>query len=370
MPRRSIPRPPAIDLRSDTVTRPTRAMREAMAQAAVGDDVLEGDPTVRTLEERVAELLGKDDALLVPSGTMANLLAIKAQTHPGDELVVHEQAHIYHWETGGYAAVAGCSIALVPGPAGRFDPDDLESALRPDDAHCPPTRLVAIENTHNKAGGAVWPVEAIDAVAERTHALGLRLHVDGARLWNASVASGQPMARLVRDADSVSVCFSKGLGAPVGSALAADQATIDLARRWRKMLGGAMRQAGVIASAALYAMEHHVQRLAEDHARARRLAEGIARCAGMTLDPPEVATNIVYARLGAGRPLAEQRRLADGFVASMAERGVGLLAEGDGRVRAVLHLGIDDAQLERALEAWEACGQGVQRGVSRPAPTR
>lgn len=360
------PRPtPAIDLRSDTVTKPTQAMREAMARADVGDDVQEGDPTVRRLEARLAEMLGKEAALFVPSGTMANLLAIKTQTGPGDEIVVHDQAHIYHWETGGYAAVAGCSIRMVPGERGVFSPQTLRRAVRHADPHCPPTTLVSIENTHNKGGGHPWPVEAIDALAAEAHALGLRLHVDGARLWNACHATDATPGRLVRDAHSVSVCFSKGLGAPVGSALASDAKTIALARRWRKMLGGAMRQSGVLAAAALHALDHHFDRLAYDHANARRLAGVIDQCPGMALDPATVETNIVYARLAPEEPVEDQQQRAKDFARSLNAMGVGVLPEGDGRVRAVFHLGITEADADEACRAWQACAER-QASVSRP----
>lgn len=349
---------PTIDLRSDTVTRPTDAMRRAMAHARVGDDVQEGDPTVRELEARVAQMLGKEAAIFVPSGTMANLLAIKTQTSPGDEIVVHDQAHIYHWETGGYAAIAGCSIRMVPGERGVFTPQTLRRAVRFSDPHCPPTTLVAIENTHNKGGGHAWPVEAIDAIAQEAHALNLRLHVDGARLWNACHATDSTPQRLVRGAHSVSVCFSKGLGAPVGSAFASDAKTIALARRWRKMLGGAMRQSGVLAAAALHAIDHHFDRIAQDHANALRLAKTIEQCPGMTLDPAQVDTNIVFARLAPDRPIEDQQRLAEKFCQVMREQGVGILSEGDGRVRAVFHLDASSEAGEMACRAWL---QGAQR---------
>lgn len=356
---------PTVDLRSDTVTRPTDAMREAMARARVGDDVQEGDPTVRELEARVAGLLGKEAALFVPSGTMANLLAIKTQTSPGDEIVVHEQAHIYHWETGGYAAVAGCSIRLVPGERGQFTPETLHRNVRFEDQHCPPTRFVAIENTHNKGGGHVWDLDAIDSIAEEARSLGLRLHVDGARLWNASVATGTPLTRLVEGADSVSVCFSKGLGAPVGSALAADAKTIATARRWRKLLGGAMRQSGVIAAGALHALEHHVDRLADDHANARVLANAVAESPGMALDPVDLRTNIVFARLAPVASLETQQSLADEFCGMLGRAGVGVLSEGDGRVRAVFHLGVSTDQARAAAHAWKQCAAQLA-GVSSP----
>ncbi|MEO1278581.1 MAG: GntG family PLP-dependent aldolase [Planctomycetota bacterium] len=350
---------PRIDLRSDTVTKPTEAMRRAMAEAEVGDDVQEGDPTVRALEARVAEMLGKAAAILVPSGTMANLLAIKTQTSPGDEIVAHEQAHIFHWETGGYAAVAGCSIRLVPGDAGEFTPLTLRRAIRFEDQHCPPTRLVSIENTHNKGGGHVWPLDAIDDIGSTAKELDLRFHIDGARLWNAGVASGEPLSRIVQPADTVSVCFSKGLGAPVGSALAGDTATISLARRWRKLLGGSMRQAGVLAAAALHALDHHIDRLADDHEHARTLADAVRESPGMVLDPQAVQTNIVFARVLPDESLETQMRAADAFVQSLASRGFGVLSEGDGRVRAVFHLGVSRDQVMDACAAWRACAQDL-----------
>ena len=348
---------PRIDLRSDTVTKPTDAMREAMATAEVGDDVQEGDPTVRRLEARVAELLGKEAAIFVPSGTMANLLAIKTQTAPGDEIVAHEQAHIFHWETGGYAAVAGCSIRLVSGDCGEFSPLTLRRAIRFEDQHCPPTRLVSLENTHNKGGGHVWPFEAIDEIGRAAQELELRFHIDGARLWNAGVATREPLSRIVRAANTVSVCFSKGLGAPVGSALAGDRETIILARRWRKLLGGSMRQAGVVAAAALHALDHHVDRLAEDHRHAKMLADAVRESPGMALDPGSVQTNIVFARMLPEQSLEAQNEAADAFIRRLASCGVGVLSEGDGRVRAVFHLGVSRDQANEACAAWPDCAR-------------
>jgi len=358
--------PPPIDLRSDTVTLPTQAMRRAMADADVGDDVMEGDPTVRRLEERVAHTLGKQAALFTPSGTMANLLAIVSQTRRGDEIICHDGAHVFHWEAGGYAAVAGCSIRMILGQRGVLEPGAIRQAVRFDDPHCPPTTMLCLENTHNKGGGAVWPIEALDAATAAAVDLGLRVHLDGARLWNAHVATGLPMHRLARDADSVSVCFSKGLGAPVGSALAADAQTIARARRHRKMLGGGLRQAGVLAAGALHAMDHHVARLADDHANARALADLVADAPGFALDPPEVETNILYARVAPDRPRADQARLADAFCRAMLAEGVGVLPEGDGRVRAVCNLGVDADGVARAGEAWLRC----TRSLSSPAPNR
>ena len=266
-----------IDLRSDTITQPTPAMREAMARAEVGDDVFGDDPTVTRLEARTAEILGKEAAVFTPSGTMANQLALRAHTEPGDEILVDGNAHIYYYETGAPAALAGVMCRCLPGVRGLFTVADVEAALRPADQHFAPTKLVCLENTHNRGGGSVWPMERIREIADVSRARGLRLHLDGARLWNAAVATGIPERDYAAHFDSVSVCFSKGLGAPIGSALCGTREFIQRARRFRKMYGGGMRQAGIIAAGALHALEHHRARLAEDHANARALAEEIGR---------------------------------------------------------------------------------------------
>jgi threonine aldolase len=292
---------PPIDLRSDTVTRPTPEMRKAMAEAEVGDDVWGDDPTVIELEREVAGVLGTEAALYVPSGTMGNQLGIRSQTHPGDEILVHELAHVVVHESGGPALLAGVQARMIAGERGLPGPKGLEPWLRdPDDIHHAPQSLVCIENTVGELGGLVYPPERIDAVCAFAREHRLRVHLDGARLWNAAVAGGDPPARIVRDVDSVSVCFSKGLGAPVGSALAGDAGLIERARRGRKLLGGGMRQAGIIAAGALYALRHHVDRLAEDHATARLLAEGLAGGRRLTSDPERVETNIVFARVADG----------------------------------------------------------------------
>lgn len=334
--------PETIDLRSDTVTRPTAAMRDAMAKAAVGDDVLEGDPTVRRLEARVAELLGKEAACFVPSGTMANLLAIRSQTQPGDEIIADADSHFHFYETGGYAAVCGCTARFVRSTNGIFDPSEVDRLCRPISDHFAHTRLVIIENTHNRGGGIPWPLEQSRDVARRAHALGLRAHMDGARLWNAAAAAGCSERDYALAFDTVSVCFSKGLGAPVGSALVGDKHAVDRARHLRKMLGGGMRQSGVIAAAALFALDNHRQRLHEDQAAARRFAEIIAQSPGVRVDLGRVRTNMVYfdidPRLGN----------AGEFCESMAARGVRMLDEGTHTVRAVCHLDVTRAQVERA----------------------
>lgn len=339
-----------IDLRSDTVTLPTPPMRLAIANAIVGDDVFGDDPTVLRLEERTAEVLGKEAALLVPSGTMSNELAVRAHTEPGDEILVEASAHIYSHESGGPAALAGVICRCLEGDRGVFTGADVDAALRPADVHFAPTKLVCVENTHNRGGGKVWPLERIaevSTVARRHH---LRLHLDGARLWNASAASGVSEREYASHFDSVSVCFSKGLGAPVGSALAGPREFITRARRFRKMFGGGMRQAGIIAAGALYALEHHRARLAEDHATARALAEGLARLPGVELDPATVETNIVRFRV-VNRP-------ADALAKHLAQAGVRLLATGPDTLRAVTHLNVTKDDVAAALDVFRRALEG------------
>ena len=331
-----------IDLRSDTVTKPTDAMRRAMAAAEVGDDMFGEDPTVRRLEERFCELTGMAGAVFVPSGTMANQLAIRSQTEPGDEVITHPESHIIHYESGGPAALSGVMLAHADGPRGFFGPEAVRALVRSDDQHCTVTRLVTVENTHNRGGGSVWPKDRLHAVTEAAHALGLRVHIDGARIWNAAVATGESVREIVGDADSVSACFSKGLGAPVGSILGSDAATIKRARRFRKMFGGAMRQAGVLAAAALHALDHHLQRLHEDHAAARSLADRLAGLRGIDLDPAEVETNIVYFEI------AERLGPAATICSRLAAEGVLVLPVGPRRIRAVTHMDVSGAQTEQA----------------------
>jgi threonine aldolase len=333
-----------IDLRSDTVTRPTPAMREAMFAAPLGDDVLGDDPTVQALEAKVAALLGKEAALFTPSGTMANQLAIRGRCEPGDEILAHPESHIIHYETAAPAALSGCMIQPLPGPAGRFAADAVTHGVRGGDIHSPCSRLLVVENTHNRAGGTVWPKVEFVAVAIAAKAKGLAVHVDGARLWNACVAAGYSPAEFAAAADSVSVCFSKGLGAPVGSALCGPADLIRRARRFRKMFGGGMRQSGLLAAACIHALDHHRTRLADDHANARRLAAAIARIDGLRLDPPpdRIETNMVFFELddrfgGAAR-----------FCESLAKRGVRMIPMGTRRVRAVTHLDVTTADIDRA----------------------
>lgn len=333
-----------IDLRSDTVTQPTPALRQAIAEAEVGDDVFGDDPTVHRLEARVAALLGKEAALFVPSGTMANQLALCVLTRPGDEILVEAQAHLYYYEAGAPAALSGVMCRCLPGVRGVFTAADVEAALRPADVHFPPTRLVCVENTHNRGGGKVWPLDRLQEVAACARRHGLALHLDGARLWNASAASGVPEREYAALFDTVSVCFSKALGAPVGSALAGARERIEQARRYRKMFGGGMRQAGIVAAGALFALEHHRARLAEDHARARRLAGVLAQLPGAAIDPAEVETNLVYFRT--------TRRPAGEVVAELKAEGVWVLASGPDTVRAVPNLNVSAEDFERALQAF------------------
>jgi threonine aldolase len=336
-----------IDLRSDTVTLPTPAMRTAIAQAEVGDDVFGEDPTVRRLEAATAAVLGKEAALFVPSGTMANQVAIRTHTEPGDELLVEANAHIYYYEAGAPAALSGVLCRCLSGRRGQFDGADVEAALRPADPHFPRTRLVCIENTHNRGGGSVWPLDRILEVAAVAKAHSLRLHLDGARLWNAAAATGVSESAYAAPFDSVTVCFSKGLGAPVGSALAGSAALIERARRFRKMFGGGMRQAGILAAAALHALEHHRTRLAEDHSNARALAAGLRQLPGIDLDPDGPETNLVMFRVS-GRP-------APALVRALDAAGVRVLATGPATIRAVTHLNVSRADIDRALDIFARC---------------
>lgn len=332
-----------IDLRSDTVTRPSPAMRRAMADAEVGDDVFGDDPTVNRLQERVAALSGKEAALYVASGTMGNEVAVRALTEPGDEIILHRDSHVYVYEGGAPALLSGCSFHLLEGARGLFTAADVHAAVRADDEHMPRSRLVVIENTQNRGGGAIWPLAQVAAVERAARAHDLRVHLDGARLMNACVASGHAPADYARHADTVSICFSKGLGAPIGSALAGTREVIHRARRARKVFGGGMRQVGILAAAALYALDHNVDRLAEDHANARRLAEALAALPGITLDPATVETNIVYFDL-------DPAIGAERFCRTLHEAGVWMLSVSANRVRAVAHLDVSRAGIEKAIE--------------------
>ncbi len=340
-----------IDLRSDTVTRPGPAMRAAMAAAEVGDDVYGEDPTVRTLEERTAEILGKEAGLFVPSGTMANQVAIRAHSEPGDEIIADAHSHILLYERAAPTAVSGVMPRLVQSAAGVFDGDAVRALVHGPlpgmpAGLFPPTRLLCLENTHNAGGGTVWPLPTFAETAREARRHGLRVHCDGARLWNAAVAAGVPEKAYAEHCDSVAVCFSKGLGAPIGSLLAGSRAFIDRARRFRGMFGGGMRQAGVIAAAALYALDHHRERLAEDHAHARKLALALADLPGVAIDPARVETNILYFRL--------EKMAAARFAEACEARGVRVLPIGVDTVRLVTHLDVAPADVTRAIEVFTA----------------
>jgi threonine aldolase len=329
-----------IDLRSDTVTRPTAAMRAAMAAAEVGDDVFGEDPTINRLQERAAAFLGKEAALFVPSGSMANQIALKVHCQPGDEVIVGEGSHNNLYESGAAGAIAGVQLT-VAGRGGLFTAADVEGQYKTASNHTnAPTRLVCIENTHNRGGGAVWRPREVAQIVEVARARGLALHLDGARLCNAAVAQGIPAASLAAGFDTVSMCFSKGLGAPVGSVIAGTRALVDRAHRFRKMLGGGMRQAGILAAAALHALDHNVERLADDHANARLLAERLGGRPGLTVG--EVQTNIVLVDLGPGLPAAEEA------AAALRGAGVRCIPFGPRRLRLVTHLDVDRAACERA----------------------
>ena len=343
-----------VDLRSDTVTRPTPAMRRAIYEAEVGDDVFGDDPTVQALERRVAELLGKPAALFVPSGTMANQLALRAQAHAGQEVIVEEYCHVFTAEAGAAAALSGVQLKTLSSDRGCLDPKRVALSILPDtNEHFAPTTIVCVENTHNRHGGRVYPQERMEELAALVHARGLRLHLDGARLWNAAVASGTSLPDLARCADSVSVCFSKGLGAPVGSALLGSAELIATARRWRKRFGGGMRQSGLLAAAALHALEHHRERLADDHRRIQRLLELAELPPDVRLPggPPE--TNILVLEL-------PERLDPAAVLAQLHERQVWMVPFGPGLIRAITHLDVDDEQLEHAGRCLrEALGAGA-----------
>jgi len=334
-----------IDLRSDTVTLPTPEMYAAMAEAPLGDDVMGEDPTVKRLEAAAAARLGKEAALLVPTGTMANLAAVLAHTRRGDEVILEAEAHIFYYEAAGLSVAGGLMPRPLPGHQGALDPADVAAAIRPDDVHFPRTGLVCLENTHNRAGGTVISLEQTRAVCAVAHAAGVPVHVDGARIFNAALALGVDAATLVADADSVSFCLSKSLSAPVGSLIVGTREFIGRARRARKMLGGGMRQAGVIAAAGLVALEQMVDRLAEDHANARRLGEQLAALPGVAVDLATVQTNMVrFSVEPSGLEAAE-------FVARLRARGVLCGARDRWTIRMVTHRHISAADVDAAAQA-------------------
>ena len=335
-----------VDLRSDTVTRPTPDMRRAIAEAVVGDDVFGDDPTVQRLEEQTAELLGKQAALFMASGTMGNQVAIACLTRPGDEIILEESSLSYLYEAGGPAAISGVQLRPVPGDKGLISAERLRANLRPSDVHFPETSVLVFENTHNRSGGRVLPLERMRETAAAAREAGLRIHLDGARLWNAAIASGVSESRYTEICDTVSVCFSKGLGAPIGSVLAADAETIARARHVRKRLGGGMRQVGILAAACLFALDHHMERLAEDHRRARTLAAGLVEIPGLLVDLDATETNIVVIKLDQGSPQE--------WIDELQRAGILVVPFGPAALRAVTHLDIRDEDLERVVAAFRA----------------
>lgn len=331
-----------IDLRSDTVTKPSPAMRKAMAEAEVGDDVFGEDPTVNRLQEKIALLLGKEAALFVPSGVMANQLAIKVLTQPGDEVIVESGSHIFNYETAAPSVISHVQIATVPGRRGILQVDDLVPAIRSSAYYMPRTSLICLENTHNKAGGTIYPLEEIRNISRFAKERRMALHLDGARLWNASVATGIPPNEYAAHADTVSVCFSKGLGAPVGSALAGTKEMIEMARKYRKILGGGMRQAGILAAGALYALEHNIERLREDHEKARMFAREVSSIPGFEVDMEAVQTNIVIMEV------AKTGKTPAQLLETLRTKGVLLTEMSHTALRAVMHMDVTMNEVNEA----------------------
>lgn len=323
-----------IDLRSDTLTRPSPGMREAMKNAEVGDDVYGEDPTVNRLQESVAAMFGKESALFVPTGTMGNEICVKMFTEPGDEIIAGEDSHIVVYETGGPGLLSGVQIRSIGTQRGVLDPDQVRRAVRPDAYYYPRTRLVCVENTHGRSGGSVYPLDALRELWLVTRDTGIKLHIDGARIWNASVASGVSYSEYGRYADSLSVCFSKGLGAPIGSMLIADRKTVEIARRYRKIFGGGMRQAGILAAAAEYALAHNLQTLRQDHEKAKLFASGLEKSGKLAPTHGSVDTNMVIFDT---TPTGRSR---DDFLMILARVGVLLTPEAENQARAVMHLDV------------------------------
>ena len=336
-----------IDIRSDTVTQPTEGMRKAMLEAEVGDDVLGDDPTVIKLQNKAAELLGKETALYVPSGTMSNIVATRTHTSPGDEIVTEAHSHIYRYEGGAFAALSGCSVALVDGKNGLMTSEQVSSSIRKAEgslSHYPNGSLVCVENTAQGGGGSVYSQEAIDDICKVAREKDCKLHMDGARLFNASVASNTDPARMVRDFDSISICLSKGLGAPIGSVLVGSKEDLAQAHRWRKMFGGGMRQAGMMAAAGIYALENNIDRLREDHRRARKFAEALVEMPNFSVNLDTVQSNIVYIGVGKGR--------SKQMIEKLAKQDIDILDTDDSTIRAVFNLHIGDEDLEKIIEVF------------------
>ena len=335
-----------IDFRSDTVTKPTPGMRQAMVEAEVGDDVYGEDPTANALQEKVANILGKEAAIFVPSGTMANQLSFKSHTEPGDEVIIEASSHSFNFEGGAGGALSGVQFYLLQGVHGILEPSQIEEAIRPPDHHFPVTKLVCIENTHNRGGGSIYPIGKLREIYQLTKSKGLRVHLDGARLWNASVATGIKPNEYAQWADSVSVCLSKGLGAPVGSLVSGSKAFIDRVHRFRKMFGAGMRQVGILAAAGIYALDHHVERLREDHQNAKHLALGLGKINGVSVHPDRVETNILFFDVGQAGKTAHQVEEA------MKKERVLIHASGRTLIRLVTHLDVNREDIEIALNAF------------------
>ncbi len=333
-----------IDLRSDTVTKPTEAMRKAMATAEVGDDVLGEDPTVNQLQDRIASILGKEAGLFVPSGTMANQVAIKTHIQPGDEIIIDQNAHIFYYECGAAAVISGGQFHCLRGEKGILSAEIIDAAIRPEDIHQPPTRLICLENSHNRGGGSIYTLENLAGIAQLAARHDIRVHLDGARLFNAALAAKTTVKELARQTDSVCVAFSKGLGAPAGSVICGSAEFIEKAIRFRKMLGGGMRQVGILAAACLYGLDNNVERLEVDHQNAKKLAHGLAEIDGIKIDPEQVVTNIVLFDVGY-TPMD-----ADTFAERLAPAGVLLIPFGPTTLRAVTHLDVTTAEIDKALE--------------------
>lgn len=334
-----------IDLRSDTVTRPTPGMKEAMFAAAVGDDVFGEDPTVNALQEKAAALLGKEAALFVASGTMGNQLSIKAHTQPGDEVITEAGAHCMNFEGGAGAAFSGVQFMGLAGNRGVFEAAQVEAGIRVDDVHFPVSRLVVVENTHNRGGGTVFPLEKIRRIREVADRHGLRMHMDGARLWNACAATGTAPAEYTASFDSVSTCLSKGLGCPAGSIVAGSKEFIKRVHRFRKMVGGGMRQIGFLAAAGIYALDHHLERLEEDHRKAKEMARKLAGIKNLLIRPEQVETNILFF------DVTPSGRSAQEIAAALRQEGVLVHATTRTRMRCVAHLDVSFADIDRAVEA-------------------
>jgi len=341
-----------IDLRSDTVTKPSKEMRKAMAEAEVGDDVLGDDPTVKRLEQMVARLLGKEEALFVPSGTMGNQVCLRALTSPGDEVILDVNSHIYNYEVGAASALSGLQLHPLKGERGILKAEQVLEEIRPENIHHPPTALIILENTHNRAGGTIYPLEKIQEIHRVAKEHNIKMHLDGARLWNASVTTGIPLNEYSEYFDSVSVCLSKGIGAPIGSVVSGSAEFIKKARKNRKMFGGGMRQVGIIAAAGIYAIENNINRLAEDHKNARILAESLAKIKGIYIDLESVQTNMVILEI------EDKQKDANWLVEKLKENGILTLPFGKTKMRLVTHLDVNREDILKTIEVFEGLFKG------------